>query len=94
MRITAELSLYPLRGDALGAILAFIDELRHDARLEVAVNQMSTQIRGELRDVMGALTRALERSFAAGEPQALVAKILSSDLPIHAPPDLERRARP
>lgn len=88
MRVTVELSLYPLHADALAKILAFIDDVVGDARLEVVVNQMSTQIRGELDDVMQALTAALGKSFAAGGSQVLVAKFLNVDLPIGKPPEL------
>jgi uncharacterized protein YqgV (UPF0045/DUF77 family) len=90
MRVTAEMSLYPLQGQPIDKILAFIETVHGDARLEVVVNQMSTQVRGELRDVMSVLTNALERSFGAGGSQALVLKILNADLPIGTPPSLER----
>jgi uncharacterized protein YqgV (UPF0045/DUF77 family) len=91
MRVTAEMSLYPLQGLPLDKILAFIETVHGDARLEVVVNQMSTQVRGELRDVMNVLTTAIERSFGAGGSQALVLKILNADLPIGTPPVLEPR---
>ena len=90
MRVTAEMSLYPLAGQALPKILAFIDTVQRDTRLEVVVNQLSTQVRGELRDVMAVLTTAIERSFGAGGSQALVLKILNADLPIAQPPVLEQ----
>jgi len=90
MRVTAEMSLYPLAGQPLEKILAFIDTVQRDTRLEVVVNQLSTQVRGELRDVMAVLTTAIERSFGAGGSQALVLKILNADLPIAQPPMLER----
>jgi uncharacterized protein YqgV (UPF0045/DUF77 family) len=89
MRITVELSLYPLQGQPLERILAFIETIRGDARLEVVVNQMSTQLRGELADVLDALRGALERSFDGGGSQALVAKFLNADLPIAERPVLE-----
>jgi len=89
MRITAEMSLYPLQGQPLEKILAFIDTVRRDARLEVVVNQMSTQINGELRDVMTVLTTAIERAFSGGGSQALVLKILNADLRIAERPILD-----
>ncbi|NNC63505.1 MAG: hypothetical protein HKN84_01860 [Gammaproteobacteria bacterium] len=89
MRITAELSLYPLSDDPIPVILEFIGGLDEDVQLEMTVNQMSTQIRGELDDVMRCVHTALQRSFASGSPQVLVAKFLNSDLPIFEPPDLE-----
>jgi uncharacterized protein YqgV (UPF0045/DUF77 family) len=90
MRVTAEMSLYPLAGQPLPKILAFIDTVQRDKRLEVVVNQLSTQVRGELGDVMAVLTTAIERSFGAGGSQALVLKILNADLPIAQPPILEQ----
>jgi uncharacterized protein YqgV (UPF0045/DUF77 family) len=88
MRITVEMSLYPLQGSPIEKILAFIETIQGDARLEVVVNQMSTQLRGELDAVMEVLHAALERSFKGSGPQALVVKFLSADLPIGEPPAL------
>ena len=74
MRVTAEMSLYPLQGQPLEKILAFIEAIASDARLEVVVNQMSTQVRGELGVVMGtidggdrALVRRRRRAGARAE---------------------------
>ena len=89
MRITAEMSLYPLQGQPLDKILAFIDTITNDARLDVVVNQLSTQVGGELHVVMAVLTTAIEKSFDGGGSQALVLKILNADLPIHDPPVLD-----
>jgi uncharacterized protein YqgV (UPF0045/DUF77 family) len=89
MRVTVEMSLYPLAKDALDKILGFIDVVRRDARLEVVVNQMSTQLRGELGVVLDVLRAAIERSFSAGGSQALVVKFLNADLPIGEPPVLD-----
>jgi hypothetical protein len=93
MRITAELSLYPLHAEALDTILTFIATLRGDPRLEIVVNQLSTQVRGELSVVMQAIAAAMQRSFAGGDSQALVVKFLNADLPIGEPPILERPSR-
>ena len=91
MRVTAEMSLYPLQGQPLEKILAFIETITSDSRLEVVVNQLSTQVRGELGIVMSTITTAIERSFGYGGAQALVLKILNADLPINEPPLLEPR---
>ena len=64
--------------------------MQAEAGLEVVVNQLSTQVRGELGVVMSTIERAIEKSFTAGGSQALVLKILNADLPIGAPPVLER----
>jgi uncharacterized protein YqgV (UPF0045/DUF77 family) len=94
MRITAEMSLYPLQGDALDRILSFVETVTGDSRLEVVVNQLSTQVRGELDVVMDVLSTAMRRSFDGGGSQALVVKFLNADLPIARPPVLERPRRP
>jgi uncharacterized protein YqgV (UPF0045/DUF77 family) len=93
MRVSVEMSLYPLAQDPLDKILGFIEVLRGDSRLEVVVNQMSTQLRGELYVVLEVLRAALERSFGAGGSQALVVKFLNADLPIGQSPVLELRAK-
>ena len=91
MRVTAEMSLYPLQGQPIEKILAFIDTIKSEQRLEVVVNQLSTQVRGELGVVMSTITTAIERSFGNGGAQALVLKILNADLPIGEPPLIEPR---
>jgi uncharacterized protein YqgV (UPF0045/DUF77 family) len=91
MRVTAEMSLYPLQDQPLDKILAFIETLTSDARLEVVVNQLSTQVRGDLAVVMSTITKAIERSFAGGGSQALVLKILNADLAVSEPPMLKAR---
>ena len=88
MRITAELSLYPIRDDYIPKVLEFVHALREAPGLEVLTNQMSTQLRGELTDVMPAIAIATERSFEDGGAEALVIKILNADLPIREAPDI------
>jgi uncharacterized protein YqgV (UPF0045/DUF77 family) len=93
MRVTVEMSLYPLQGSPIEKIIAFIETVQGDSRLEVVVNQMSTQLRGELDAVMEVLHTALERSFTGGGPQALVVKFLNADLDLGEPPVLVAPAR-
>ena len=88
MRITAEISLYPLREEFLSPIQSFIRDLQESSALEITVNQMSTQLVGELHDVSQALEKALEMSLRTGGSQVLVAKFLNADLPLDVAPDL------
>jgi len=92
MRITAEISLYPLSDEPIPRIVAFIETLLAGRDVELVVNQMSTQLRGDLDDVVACVHAALRRSFSAGGSQVLVAKFLNADLPIADPPDLDPRA--
>jgi uncharacterized protein YqgV (UPF0045/DUF77 family) len=82
------MSLYPMQGEVLERILGFIETLTVDSRLEIAVNQMSTQIRGELDVVMEVLTAAMQTSFTSDGSAALVVKFLNADLPIWEKPEL------
>lgn len=92
MRITVELSLYPLADDFMPKIEAFITTLRSELGrrrgLDLRVNQMSTQLVGELGDVMAVLESALASSFGDRGHGVLVAKFLNVDLPIHSTPQI------
>lgn len=85
MRITAELSLYPLAVEPIATIFNFIEDLRQQPGIEVVSNQMSTQIRGEQTAVMAAVSRCLEKSFSEDSTQVLVAKFINADLPLRSP---------
>ena len=77
MKMTAELSVYPLREDFKTAVLGFIDELLKGQEEVVAVtNSMSTQISGEDDAVFSAIQQALRASFAQYGRQVLVAKFI------------------
>tara|TARA_Y100000994_G_C15291131_1_gene275428 strand:- start:12 stop:284 length:273 start_codon:yes stop_codon:yes gene_type:complete len=86
MRITAEVSLYPLQEEYLPSIHSFIYSIQKSSKLDVTVNQMSTQFFGELKDVMQAVEQALMISFNTGKPEVLVAKFLNAELPINELP--------
>ena len=65
MKITVEISMYPLDSDYKPAIRAFIHELRGYGDIETVTNQMSTQVRGEFDDVMPAVTGCIKESMSA-----------------------------
>ncbi|MYH34226.1 MAG: hypothetical protein F4133_10530 [Gammaproteobacteria bacterium] len=89
MRITAELSLYPLASEQpIERITGFISELRGQPGIEVLTNQMSTQLRGELEDVQRAVDVCMKAVMESGDRVVLVAKYLNADLPIDSLPQL------
>ncbi len=89
MRITAELSLYPLASEQpIERITGFIRELRGQPGVEVLTNQMSTQLRGELEDVQRAVDACMKSVMESGDRVVLVAKYLNADLPIDSLPQL------
>lgn len=79
MRISVEMSLYPLQTEYVSEILAFLDALKMIDGLSVKVNTMSTQVHGEYDLVMSSIAKCLKVPFESGVPMALVTKILSSD---------------
>jgi uncharacterized protein YqgV (UPF0045/DUF77 family) len=76
MRTAVEISMYPLSGDYLPRIQAFIDRLNTHPELVVRTNSLSTQVWGALDRVMAILTEEIARS-AQGSPQLVfVMKVL------------------
>jgi uncharacterized protein YqgV (UPF0045/DUF77 family) len=86
MRITVELSLYPLQADFIGPITDFIHELRRQPGIEVVTNQLSTQLRGEFAAVMAAVNHCTRAAMERIHPVVLVAKFVNADLDIRNPP--------
>ena len=86
MRITAEISLYPLNEAFVDDIRDFIHRLRDEPGLEVVSNQMSTQLRGDYAAVTGAIQRCMRASMQADGSRVFVVKYLNADLPINDTP--------
>jgi uncharacterized protein YqgV (UPF0045/DUF77 family) len=76
MRAAVEISMYPLSGDYLPRIQAFIERLNTHPELVVSTNSLSTQVWGALDRVMAILAEEIARS-AQGSPQLVfVMKVL------------------
>ncbi len=88
MRITVELSLYPLAPDFVAHITDFIHELRQTPGIEIVTNPMSTQLRGEFDTVLPAVARCTRAAMERAHPVVLVAKFLNADLDIGARPSV------
>ncbi|MCD6179948.1 MAG: hypothetical protein J7K39_08590 [Bacteroidales bacterium] len=83
MNISVEISYYPLQEEYVPAILEFIDRLKSYTKLQIKNTGISTQIFGEYKNVMNALTVEIEKSFNI--PQSVfILKIINSDLQIHS----------
>ena len=76
MKMTAELSVYPLRDNFKDAVLGFIDELLATEDIVAVTNSMSTQISGEDDAVFRAIQAALRSSYERFGRQVLVAKFI------------------
>jgi uncharacterized protein YqgV (UPF0045/DUF77 family) len=88
MRITAEMSLYPLKDGPVPEIIDFIRELRSRDDIEIVSNQLSTQLRGEFDAVTSAINRCMRRAMEAPNTVVLVVKYLNVDLEIGRAPTL------
>ena len=76
MKLSAELSVYPLREDFKVAVLGFIDELLKGQDVVAVTNSMSTQISGEDDAVFSAIQHALRASYSPCGRRVLVAKFI------------------
>jgi len=80
MRVAVDISLYPLNQNFLAPIQDVIERLRAYTALEMIVNSMSTQIRGEYDEVMAALQQEIRVSFEQTPKAVFVIKILNNPL--------------
>ena len=79
MRISIDISLYPLTQDYVEPILAFINQLETNPKLIVKRNSLSTQVFGEYRDVMDCLDSEIEAVFTALPESVFVLKMIGTD---------------
>ncbi|MEX0614673.1 MAG: YkoF family thiamine/hydroxymethylpyrimidine-binding protein [Methylophaga sp.] len=79
MRISVDISLYPLTEQYVEPILAFIDQLENNPKLVVKRNSLSTQVFGEYQDVMAAMNSEIEAVFTAMPHSAFVLKMVGTD---------------
>jgi uncharacterized protein YqgV (UPF0045/DUF77 family) len=79
MKTSVEISYYPLNENFIPPIKNFIDRINTYPNLVVRTSTMSTQIFGEYKDVMEALTNEIEKSFDLPH-SVFVMKIINADL--------------
>ncbi len=80
MKISLELSLYPLDSDFLSMIKDIVEKLNAAKTVSVITNTMSTQVFGEFDDVTKLLNDTVRYSFETYGKQVFVAKFLNSDV--------------
>lgn len=79
MKISAELSLYPLKSGYVPDIEHYISRLNDQADIEVRTNSMSTQVFGDYEAVMQAIQTCTREVFASDNAVSLVCKFLNTD---------------
>ena len=82
MKLTVEMSLYPLQNDYLSVIQSFIEAARQHGDLEIVTNAMSTQVCGDWDRVFALVQRELQASYQQYGRQVLVCKFITGELAI------------
>ena len=80
MKLTAELSLYPLQDDYIPVIKRFIEAAREHGGMDIVTNAMSTQICGDYQAVFDLVRRELQASYREYGKQVLVCKFIPWEL--------------
>ena len=83
MRITAEISLYPLTENFIPPIKDFIARLNTYKELEITTNATSTQIVGEHSLIFEILSKETAATFSSVKPSVFVLKLLGLERDIH-----------
>lgn len=81
MKVSVEISYYPLKEEFKPEIIDFLKRIHTYKELTVQTNGMSTQIFGDYRYVMNALTNEIEKSFNLPH-SVFVMKVINADLKV------------
>jgi uncharacterized protein YqgV (UPF0045/DUF77 family) len=80
MKATIEISMYPLREDYEKQVLAFLDLLHKESDLEIRVNAMSTQVKGDYDLAFQTIQKSIKLVYQNGIKASFVIKVLHGDL--------------
>jgi uncharacterized protein YqgV (UPF0045/DUF77 family) len=64
MKLSVEVSMYPLNQDYIPPIQAFIDNLNTYPNIKVNTNALSTQVSGEFELVSNAVTECIKKTIS------------------------------
>ncbi|WP_372861162.1 hypothetical protein [Pseudoalteromonas sp.] len=80
MKLSVEISKYPLHQDYIPFIKGFIDRVNAYKELNVITNTMSTQIFGDYDLVMQVISTEIKHSYEQFGKAIFVCKFISGDL--------------
>jgi len=80
MKASVEISMYPLGREYVPDIKDFIERMKNHAGIICEVNGMSTQLFGDYREIMQALTDEIEVSFERHGKSVFVLKVVNAFL--------------
>ena len=79
MKVSVEISYYPLHPEFVTPILDFIKRVKSHKSIVAQTNGMSTQVFGEYREVMQIITNEIEQSFKLPH-SVFIMKVINADL--------------
>lgn len=79
MKVSVDISYYPLKDEFIPHILDFIDRINNYDKIIAQTNGMSTQVFGEYFEVMNAITKEIYQSFELPH-SVFILKVINSDL--------------
>ena len=88
MKITVDISMYPLDSDYKPPIKKFIRRLRTYPDLEIVTNQLSTQLCGDFAVVTAALNNGMQETMKQDGRVVFVTRYLNAGLDISSAPDI------
>jgi uncharacterized protein YqgV (UPF0045/DUF77 family) len=80
MKLSVEISKYPLKDEYIPSIQDFIDRLNKHVDLQVITNTMSTQIFGDYDLVMDILKTEIRQSYEKFGRAIFICKFVEGDL--------------
>jgi uncharacterized protein YqgV (UPF0045/DUF77 family) len=80
MKLSVEISMYPLKDEYIPAIQNFIDRLNSHPELQILTNTMSTQIFGDYDVVMDIIKQEMRKSYEQFGRAIFVCKFIDGDL--------------
>ncbi len=80
MKVSIELSMYPLDANYKSSIVQFVKRLRGRKGIQLETNGMSSQIYGDYDQVMEVLTAEIKEVFQGEDKVSMVMKMVNDDL--------------
>jgi uncharacterized protein YqgV (UPF0045/DUF77 family) len=80
MKLSVEISMYPVKDEFIPAIQDFIDRLNTHHKLQLLTNIMSTQIFGDYDVVMDVIKQEMRTSYEEFGRAIFVCKFIDGDL--------------
>lgn len=80
MKVSIDISMYPLNPDYIPSIKGFIDGLNSHSEIKIQENNMSTQVYGEYKTAMKIVQDEIEKASGDEPKVVFVMKIIPFDV--------------